>query len=484
MKLVKLLFLLFFSTIFLIACRENKKEEVRKIQIGFTTAAIDSDPYYIFAKNFSEIVDKKTNGRIKIEVKGGGQLGQEGEMFTGMQIGTTDMAVMTNAYVSGYIPAAGLFDLPFIFKNNEEAARILDGKLGIEVLNEYEKFGIKALAYGEGGFRHLVTLKNQVKKPEDFKGLKIRCMETESYIATYAALGTNAVPMAWSETITGLQQGTIDGLDIPISVIYANGFSDIAKDLNLTGHFYSPLIICMSKKIFDSFDENDKKILIESAKEAGQICRDFNKNSESKMLEEMKAQGMEIVDDVDIPAFQNILKDFYSKRSKNIGGNYMEKFNKYIDKIIFTLIAISFIILILSCVLQVFTRFILNNSLSWTEELSRYAFIWSNFLGAIFCTKKGTHAIVTIITDSLEKKKKIILNIVINLIVAIINLIVIVYGFNVAYAVRTQLSPALRVSMSFVYGAAPFSALFILYYSLFNIIKDYKNFIQEEGKND
>lgn len=330
MKLVKLLFLLFFSTVFLIACRENKKEEVRKIQIGFTTAAIDSDPYYIFAKNFSEIVDKKTNGRIKIEVKGGGQLGQEGEMFTGMQIGTTDMAVMTNAYVSGYIPAAGLFDLPFIFKNNEEAARILDGKLGIEVLNEYEKFGIKALAYGEGGFRHLVTLKNQVKKPEDFKGLKIRCMETESYIATYAALGTNAVPMAWSETITGLQQGTIDGLDIPISVIYANGFSDIAKDLNLTGHFYSPLIICMSKKIFDSFDENDKKILIESAKEAGQICRDFNKNSESKMLEEMKAQGMEIVDDIDIPAFQNILKDFYSKRSKNIGGNYVEELMKEI----------------------------------------------------------------------------------------------------------------------------------------------------------
>ena len=330
MKLMKLLFLLFFSMIFLIACKENEEEGVRKIQIGFTTAAIDSDPYYIFAKNFSEIVDKKTNGRIKIEVKGGGQLGQEGEMFTGMQIGTTDMAVMTNAYVSGYIPAAGLFDLPFIFKNNEEAARILDGQLGTEVLNEYEKFGIKALAYGEGGFRHLVTLKNQVRKPEDFKGLKIRCMETESYIATYAALGTNAVPMAWSETITGLQQGTIDGLDIPISVIYANGFSDIAKDLNLTGHFYSPLIICMSKKVFDSFDENDKKILIESAKEAGQICRDFNKNSESKMLEEMKAQGMEIIDDVDIQAFQNVLKDFYSKRAENIGKDYVEKLMKEI----------------------------------------------------------------------------------------------------------------------------------------------------------
>ena len=101
MKFTKFLLLLSFSSILFISCKENKQEDVRKIQIGFTTAAIDTDPYYIFAKNFSEIVEEKTNGRIKIEVKGGGQLGQEGEMFTGMQIGTTDMAVMTNAYVSG-----------------------------------------------------------------------------------------------------------------------------------------------------------------------------------------------------------------------------------------------------------------------------------------------------------------------------------------------------------------------------------------------
>ena len=92
----------------LVGC--SKKDDGKKVfQIGFTTAPVENDPYYIFAKTFSDIVKEKTNGNIVIDIKGSGQLGQEGEMFTGMQIGTTDMAIMTNAYISGYIPQAGLF---------------------------------------------------------------------------------------------------------------------------------------------------------------------------------------------------------------------------------------------------------------------------------------------------------------------------------------------------------------------------------------
>lgn len=296
----------------------------RVYQIGFTTAAVEDDPYFVFAKNFSDIVAERTNGDIRIDVMGGGQLGQEGEMFSGMQMGTTDMAVMTNAYASGYVPASGLFDLPFIFKDNETAAQILDGEIGQKVLKEYDNYGVKALGYGEGGFRHLVTLDKEVRKPDDMKGLKIRCMETETYLATYAALGVNAVPMAWSETITGLQQGTIDGLDIPVSVTYSNGFPDIAKDLNMTGHFYSPLLICVSGDLYNSLSQEEQQILTEAAVEAGKLCRENNKRVEEKMLDEMEAQGMTIVRDVDLAAFRQVLGDFYNSRKEAIGGTYVD----------------------------------------------------------------------------------------------------------------------------------------------------------------
>ena len=304
--------------------QENAANASKVYQIGFTTAAVEDDPYYVFAKNFSDIVAERTGGGIRIDVMGGGQLGQEGEMFSGMQMGTTDMAVMTNAYASGYVPASGLFDLPFIFKDNETAANILDGEIGQSILKEYDNYGVKALGWGEGGFRHLVTLNKAVREPADMKGLKIRCMETETYLATYPAIGVNADPMARTETITGLQQGTIDGLDIPVSVTYSNGFPDIAKYLNMTGHFYSPLLICVSGEVFDALSPEEQQILSEAAVEAGKACRENNARVEEQMLSEMEEQGMTVVRDVDLAAFREVLGDFYESRKEAIGGSYVD----------------------------------------------------------------------------------------------------------------------------------------------------------------
>ena len=152
-----------------------------------------------------------------------------------------------------------------------------------------------------------------------------------------------------------------------------------------------------------------------------------------------------------------------------------KKLSSWVEKVLHIFIAATFTILIGACVLQVFTRFVLNDSLSWTEELARYAFIWSNFLGAAVCTQKGSHATVTAITDNLPPKAKLISRFLVSLVVILISFVLIRYGFKVAFAVRSQLSPALRLSMGFVYGAAPVSGLFILFYSgvqLYNSVRE------------
>ena len=150
----------------------------------------------------------------------------------------------------------------------------------------------------------------------------------------------------------------------------------------------------------------------------------------------------------------------------------IQKLTTAVERILTVMVCATFIVLISACVLQVFTRFVLNNSLSWTEELARYSFIWSNFLGAAICTQKESHATVSALTDLLPENAKHCLKFITNLIIILIAIVLIFYGFKVAYAVRLQLSPALRVSMSLVYGSAPVCGLFVMFYSILNLFKE------------
>lgn len=159
----------------------------------------------------------------------------------------------------------------------------------------------------------------------------------------------------------------------------------------------------------------------------------------------------------------------------------IKKLSAAVERILHLLVAISFTVLIGACVLQVFTRFVLNNSLSWTEELARYAFIWSNLLGAAICTEKYSHATVTAITDSLPKKAQTLLKILVNLILILIAFVLVKYGWKVVMSTKMQLSPALRVSMSYIYLSAPVCGLLVMFYSAVHVLEHAAELMGKEG---
>ena len=187
--------------------------------------------------------------------------------------------------------------------------------------------GVTCLAYSEGGFRQLCTRKDAIRTPEDLKGLKIRCMETKTYLSAYSALGVNATPMAWGELLTALQQGTVDGCDAPLSVLYTNGFPDICNYIDNVNLFYSPLPVCISTKLLNRMSPEDRALLKEAALEAARVTRERNDASAEEMEKDLTEQGMTIVPEteVDSTAFRGVALACYEDMESYIGKEWVDR---------------------------------------------------------------------------------------------------------------------------------------------------------------
>ncbi len=213
-------------------------------------------------------VEKRTNGRYKIQTFYSGSLGGERESIEAVQLGTQELTLTSTGPVPNFVPAARILDIPFLFRDKAHARAVLDGPIGQDMLKEFESKGFKALAWAENGVRHMTNSKRPVNAPDDLKGLKMRTMENPVHVAAYKGFGIITTPMAFPEVFTALQQGTVDGQENPLSVIMAAKFEQVQKHLSLTGHVYSPAIFLMNKAAFDKMTPADQQAFLEAAKEA------------------------------------------------------------------------------------------------------------------------------------------------------------------------------------------------------------------------
>lgn len=291
------------------------------IKLG--TTVNEQDSFQVAAEKFAELVAERTNGAYVIEIYPNGTLGGERDMLESMQIGTLDMGIITSGPFINFSQAMGVLDMPFLFANNEEAYKILDGEIGRELLDTLEDSGLKGLAYAERGFRNLTNSVKPISTAEDVKGMTIRIMENDVYTATFQALGVNATPMAWADALTALQQGTVQGQENPINVIYSYSLWESQKYVTLDRHSYSTAIITMSKDLFDKLDADTQQIFLDAAQEAAEYERAWVADQESDQLQAMKDNGMEVVEDPDIESFREAVQPVYEQYAEY--ADYMER---------------------------------------------------------------------------------------------------------------------------------------------------------------
>ncbi len=285
--------------------------------------------YGVAIDAFAREVDKRTNGRYKIQNFYAGALGAERESVEGVQLGTLDLTMTSTGPVPNFVPEVAILDIPFLFRDYGHARAVLDGPIGQDLLRKFDAKGITALAWGENGFRHMTNNKHPVNSPDDLKGLKMRTMENPIHIEAYRQFGILPTPMAFTEVFTALQQGTVDGQENPLSVITAAKLEQVQKYLSLTGHVYSPALILMNKAQFDKLSPADKQAFIDAAREAVKVNRARIDEDERRAVGDLRSKGMAIVDTLDKAKFQAALGPVYADFSKRFGQENIDRIRNY-----------------------------------------------------------------------------------------------------------------------------------------------------------
>ena len=290
-------------------------------------AAHSSTPSSTGHKAF-EFLDKelreKTGGRIGLEIFPNSQLGGERELVENIQFGNVDLTFVSSAPVASFAPQFFAFDVPFLFKDREQAYKVLDGDVGKEILASLNDKGMVGLAYWENGFRQLTNNKKEIRSPDDLAGMKMRTMENEVHIAAWRAEGANPAPLAFNELFTALQQGTFDAQEGPINLFYDMKFYEVQKFITKTNHVYSPWPVLINPDVYNRLSDADKKILVEAVNKTTAYQRDLAQKADEKAVEAMKDVTIVELTPEEMTAFSSRMGPVQDMVKKRVGAEIVD----------------------------------------------------------------------------------------------------------------------------------------------------------------
>lgn len=224
-------------------------------------ANVTNQPSKDAAQVLIDVANKESGGKLVIKHFPDNMLGDDRVVTESTILGDIDMVQTMPSTLASMIPDLYVWDAPFLFNTIDDAWRCLDGELGHAINDQVESKGLKYLAALENGFRHYTNNKVAVKVPADVAGQKLRVIESEIQIAMWRAWGANPTPMAFTEVLSALQQGTIDAQENPLSIIDSNKLYEVQKYISLTGHVFSPHILYINKARYDSLEPEIQQAL-------------------------------------------------------------------------------------------------------------------------------------------------------------------------------------------------------------------------------
>jgi len=290
-------------------------------------------PHNRAALEFKEIVEKRTDGNIKVEVYPAQQLGKGREMIEGMQLDIVQGVALPSSNFAGFDMRISIPDLPFLFSSPEKCHEILDGDIGSELLDVLKNHKMIGAAWWESGFK-CFTANFPIRHPDDFIGEKIRVMPSPILLAQFEAYGASGIPIDFHELYNALQQGVVDGEENPITTIYNMKFYEVQDYITLSNHGFLGYIVAFSKDWMDKLPEEYQNIILNAAREVAPMQRaEVAKLAEEKYLPEIIAFGTKIIELTEDQrgAFQDKATPVYEVMKDMLDEDGKELLKKFLD---------------------------------------------------------------------------------------------------------------------------------------------------------
>lgn len=272
------------------------------------------------ALEFAKKVEELTQGRYKVQVFCCSQLGNDPKNIEQLGLGAIDFTVSSTGSYAPHVPTLNLTMLPYLVDTYEQGWAFYDQSDWLKA--QFDKApakGFRFLATWEAGFRSMTT-KDALNSPADAKSKKLRTFPNEMMRWTLESMGFNIQIMPLPEVYLAIQQGAVAGQENPIDTIYSNKFYEVAPNVTLTQHVYSPIPLTISEKTWQKLVLADQKAVMQAAQHAAKISRDTIKSNDEKQLTEMQAKGAKIGRPA-VGPFRDAVQPVYAKAKEKYGAD-------------------------------------------------------------------------------------------------------------------------------------------------------------------
>ena len=273
------------------------------------------------AQIFAKKVEELTQGRYKVQVFCCSQLGNDPKNIEQLALGGIDFTVSGTGSYAPHVPTLNLTALPYLVENYSQGWKLYDESKWLkEQFDKAPAKGFRFLATWEAGFRSMTT-KDPLNSPDDAKGKKLRTFPNEMMRWTLEAMGFNIQIMPLPEVYLAIQQGAVSGQENPVDTIYSNKFYEVAPNVTLTNHVYSPIPLAISEKTWQKFSPADQKAVTEAAQIAAKFSRTMIAGNDDNQLKEMASKGAKINAKPNVAAFRAAVQPVYGKAREKYGAD-------------------------------------------------------------------------------------------------------------------------------------------------------------------